>query len=240
MKKKLEQNEAETFAEIQKLTKELSVTRTYLQSKEEEVVMMRREKIEAQKQMSQDQADKLVQENEELKARFKQLEQEVQQAEEGQKTLMLQRKTLISNKESVQKELDKVLKRTETQLAEKEKQLKDRTMAFEAMKMEADATIQELRDQNTQQAQMSERLFTARQILEKEREELTAELNKKVQESRRIEESLREQLLHRGKQVKDSGFDGLLRAFDLYEEGPKRASKETQTDAVKFLNAPTQ
>ena len=77
MKKKLEQNEAETFAEIQKLTKELSVTRTYLQSKEEEVVMMRREKIEAQKQMSQDQADKLLQENEELKARFKQLEQEV-------------------------------------------------------------------------------------------------------------------------------------------------------------------
>ena len=30
MKKKLEQNESETFEEIQKLTKELSVTRTYL------------------------------------------------------------------------------------------------------------------------------------------------------------------------------------------------------------------
>ena len=105
------------------------------------------------------------------------LRAELQQAEEGQKTLMLQRKTLISNKESVQKELDKVLKRTETQLAEKDKQLKERTMAFEAMKMEADATIQELRDQNTQQAQMSERLYTARSILEKEREELTEALN---------------------------------------------------------------
>ena len=56
---------------------------------------------------------------------------------------MLQRKTLISNKESVQKELDKVLKRSETQLAEKDKLLKERTMAFEAMKMEAEvqATI---------------------------------------------------------------------------------------------------
>jgi len=33
------------------------------------------------------------------------------------------------------------MKRSETQLAEKEKLLKERTMAFEAMKMEADATI---------------------------------------------------------------------------------------------------
>lgn len=62
---------------------------------------------------------------------------------------MLQRKTLISNKETVQKELDKVLKKSETQIAEKEKLLKDKTMAFEAMKMESDATIQELRDQHS-------------------------------------------------------------------------------------------
>ena len=44
------------------------------------------------------------------------------------------------------------MKKSEQQVAEKEKQLKDKTMAFEAMKMEADATIQELRDQTTQQA----------------------------------------------------------------------------------------
>ena len=56
-----------------------------------------------------------------------------------------------------------------------------------------------------------------------------------MQEARRIEDSLREQLLHRGKKVQDTGFDGLLRAFDLFDEGPARASKETQTDAVKFL-----
>ena len=74
---------------------------------------------------------------------------------------------------------------------------------------------------------MSERLYTARSILEKEREELTAALNQKVQEARRVEDSLREQLLHRGKKVQDKGFDGLLRAFDLYDEGPARASKET-------------
>lgn len=43
MKKKLEQQENEAFSEIQKLTKELSQTRTYLQTKEEEVVMMRKE-----------------------------------------------------------------------------------------------------------------------------------------------------------------------------------------------------
>jgi len=48
MKKKLEQCESETFSEIQKLTKELSNTRTYLQAKEEEVVMMRKERAEAQ------------------------------------------------------------------------------------------------------------------------------------------------------------------------------------------------
>jgi len=48
---------------------------------------------------------------------------------------------------------------------------------------------------------MSERLFAAKKILEKERDELSAALSQKVQESRRIEDSLREQLLHRGKRV---------------------------------------
>lgn len=61
---------------------------------------------------------------------------------------MLQRKTLISNKESVQKELEKVLKKSETDLVESQKQLNEKSMAFEAMKMESDATIQELRDQS--------------------------------------------------------------------------------------------
>lgn len=67
---------------------------------------------------------------------------------------------------------------------------------------------------------MSERLFTARQMLEKERDELNTALTKKAQEARRIEESLRGQLLHRGQAVKESGFSGLLRAFDMEEEGP--------------------
>ncbi len=78
---------------------------------------------------------------------------------------------------------------------------------------------------------MSERLYTAREILEKERDELRESLSQKVQQGRRIEESLREQLLHKGKRVPDQGFDGLLKAFDLYEDnGPKLASKQTQTD----------
>ena len=43
VEKKIEQNDNDAFEQIQKLTKDLSTTRTYLQSKEEEVVMMRKE-----------------------------------------------------------------------------------------------------------------------------------------------------------------------------------------------------
>ena len=44
--KRLEQKDTDTNAEIQRLTKELAQTRTYLQAKEEEVVIMRRERAE--------------------------------------------------------------------------------------------------------------------------------------------------------------------------------------------------
>lgn len=61
MKKKLEQQENEAFEEIQKLTKELSQTRTYLQTKEEEVVMMRKEqRAESAKLVAKDEADKII------------------------------------------------------------------------------------------------------------------------------------------------------------------------------------
>jgi len=47
-----------------------------------------------------------------------------------------------------------------------------------------------------------------------------------MQESLRLEESLREQLLHKGKNVKDKG--GFFTAFDLYDEwSVPMASKET-------------
>ena len=45
-KKRLEVSESDGFSEMQKVTKELANTRTYLQSKEEEVVMLRRQIIE--------------------------------------------------------------------------------------------------------------------------------------------------------------------------------------------------
>ena len=45
------------------------------------------------------------------------------------------------NKDSVSKELEKVMKKSETQLVEKERLLQDKTMAYNAMKMESDATI---------------------------------------------------------------------------------------------------
>lgn len=106
------------------------------------MVTMRKERSETLKHMDMAaSADKVVAENRELRAKIEELEGAVLAAEEGQKTLMLQRKTLISNKESVQKELDKVMKKHETAAAEKEKQLREKSMAYEAMKMEADATI---------------------------------------------------------------------------------------------------
>ena len=64
--------------------------------------------------------------------------------------MALQRKTLMSNKDSVAKELEKVLKKSESQIVEKERLLMEKTLAFEAMKLESDATIQELRDQKMQ------------------------------------------------------------------------------------------
>ena len=85
---------------------------------------------------------------------------------------------------------------------------------------------------------MADRLYTAREIIEKERDELRESLSQKVQQSRRIEENIREQLLHKGKRVQDQGFDGILKAFDLYEEGPKLASKQTQTDNTQMIGVP--
>lgn len=105
-------------------------------------------------------------------------------------------------------------------------------MAFDAMKMESDATIQQLRDQNMQASAMNERLFTARTILEKERDQLQQSLNNKVKESLRVEQQLREKLVHEGKgRVHDHEVTGLLKAFDLLNDVPM-ASKETQTDST--------
>ena len=113
-------------------------------------------------------------------------------------------------------------------------------MAYDAMKMESDATIQELRDQKAQQATMGERLYTARDILEKERNELQASLSKKMKETLRLEEELREYKVHNTRKKNDqSNFNGLLRAFDLHDDDEiivKKASKQTQTDNHIQLN----
>ena len=76
---------------------------------------------------------------------------------------MLQRKTLLQTKESVQKELEKVLKKTDTQMAEKVKLLDEKTMQFETMKTESDATVQELREKQAQFATVNERLLTTKE-----------------------------------------------------------------------------
>ena len=121
LQKRLEKQESEAFEEIQKLTKELTQTRTKFQQREGK---------------DQEQAGYLTDANRELALKVEQLENELGYADEGNKTLMLQRKTLISNKESVQKELDKVLKRSETQITELDRLLREKTMAFDAMKMD--------------------------------------------------------------------------------------------------------
>ena len=87
---------------------------------------------------------------------------------------------------------------------------------------------------------MGERLYTARDILEKERNELRTSLQKKMKETLRLEEELREFKVHYTKKKTDqSNFNGLLRAFDLHDEQEvivKKASKQTQTDNHIQLN----
>ena len=68
---------------------------------------------------------------------------------------------------------------------------------------------------------MSERLYTAREILEKERDELRGSLQQKMKESLKLEETLREQLLHKRKgRITDNGdLAGIFtKAFDLGED----------------------
>ena len=53
-----------------------------------------------------------------------------------------------------------------------------------------------------------------------------------MKESLRVEQQLREKLVHEGKgRVQDHEVTGLLKAFDLLNEVPM-ASKETQTDST--------
>ena len=68
-------------------------------------------------------------------------------------------------------------------MAEKVKLLNEKTMQFETMKTESDATIQELREKQAQFATVNERLLTTKEQLEKERDELRSSLNQKMQES---------------------------------------------------------
>lgn len=82
----------------------------------------------------------------------------------------------MNGKDSVSKELEKVLRTSETQIVEKDRLLREKTLAFEAMKMESDATIQELRDQKMQSSSINERLYTGREMVEKERDELRTTL----------------------------------------------------------------
>lgn len=105
---------------------------------------------------------------------------------------MLQRKTIMNGKDSVSKELEKVLRTSETQIVEKDRLLREKTLAFEAMKMESDATIQELRDQKMQSSSINERLYTAKEMIEKERDELRMSLSSKVKECRQLDQKLRE------------------------------------------------
>lgn len=102
-KKKDEENEA--FAQIQKITTELTQTRTYLQTKEEEVVMLRRE-VSALQQTEEKMKDKFVGEevviaNKEMEAQIAELKKELDTAKDQNKTMILQRKSLVQTKEQI-------------------------------------------------------------------------------------------------------------------------------------------
>lgn len=82
---------------------------------------------------------------------------------------------------------------------------------------------------------MNERLYTARSILEKERDELQKTLNKKMQEYLRMEQQLHQRVVEQGRpRMQDSEVTGLLKAFDLFSE-VRMASKETQTESTQNL-----
>ena len=79
----------------------------------------------------------------------------------------------MTTKDSVSKELEKVLRKSEAEISQKDRLVREKTMAYEAIKEDSDAIIQALRDQNMQASAMNERLFNAREVLEKERNELS-------------------------------------------------------------------
>ena len=93
----------------------------------------------------------------------------------------------MTTKDSVSKELEKVLRKSEAEISEKDRLVREKTLAYEAIKEDSDATIQALRDQNMQASSMNERLFHAREVLERERNELSESLTKKMKESLRLE-----------------------------------------------------
>ena len=82
-------------------------------------------------------------------------------------------------------------------MVEKDKVLQEKTLAYEAIKVESDQTIREMRDKNVQLTERSENLQTDMERLQKERDELRVILDQKIAETNRLEEGLRGQLLHR-------------------------------------------
>lgn len=114
-------------------------TRTYLQSKEEEVVLLRRQiieiKSEANKMKLDDNQESLQRDQAQ---QIERLTKELADSKEANKAMILQRKTLLQGKESVQKELDKVLRRSGKEMEDISTKLRDKTLEFDAIKKESD------------------------------------------------------------------------------------------------------
>ena len=104
--------------QMQKIVNELATTKSYLQTKEEEVVMLRKDVANAnsvQVQLKdQEKTEEIEAANKELESKIVELSKELETQVDQNKTMILQRKTLVSTKEQVQKELEKLLKKTET------------------------------------------------------------------------------------------------------------------------------
>ena len=193
VKNKMQDEQNDAFSQIQKITTELTQTRTYLQTKEEEVVMLRRD-VSAFQQMEEQLKGKLVGEevaiaNKELEAQTAALKKELETAKDQNKTMILQRKSLVQTKEQIQKELEKLLTKTENLEQEKKTIQKDKIEEIQRLKEGAEVIAQGLRDENQRLQDSQEKLESEKDLIDEELNDMKNKLELRNKEFAKLEET---------------------------------------------------
>ena len=193
VKNKMQDEQNDAFSQIQKITTELTQTRTYLQTKEEEVVMLRRD-VSAFQQMEEQLKGKLVGEevaiaNKELEAQTAALKKELETAKDQNKTMILQRKSLVQTKEQIQKELEKLLTKTENLELEKKTIQKDKIEEIQRLKEGAEVIAQGLRDENQRLQDLQEKLESEKDLIDEELNDMKNKLELRNKEFAKLEET---------------------------------------------------